>query len=597
MAFSKLGYVPAAEFVYRWEMFGLSGHDIYIFKKLLGTIRGANPDFRKTLAEVALQKISNPSGAAEHLKAVAVLSSLGDDRLVAHLEGRLAENGLLGRYENHALIALGTDAAGALFARSVMAVGARLAGLPNDHANHDARNRLISLVRSNTYDTRYLLTPAFEPHLKALIKADNPDVSWLASALAKRGLMASLLYSAVVVGDPPGELDLHRNQQRACVTTDVWLGWWRQSTDSGLRRRLLGLLPLCPSAEVEKILIECLDSAELRGSAARELGDYGVVRSAADLRGILAEEITAGDHWGRYGAVRALGALRDEAAVPLLEKTAAEYPLDWIVGEAVSSLGLIGTPAAECALDRLLQCGKAGEFEEMVLEALLYCGSAPAVSIVVNRARSRMDGPRWLCDRLVGLSDFRGWSQGEYYTDIYTDELVDYLTSHYQTGSPGQDWKLGEAFRQIDSPAVRTLLRKWADRRGSPQDSLMRENGRRRISDVCLEELRDRGDESAIDFTLDGRAEDKDNIYVLATADLLRTFPATAVAERLRLRLAAATTTSQVVRMLCLLGRFGEAADVDRANRFLDHPDDLVASVACTTVLRLSDPMLLPDRW
>ena len=90
-AFTKLGYAPAAEFVYRWNDFGLRSHDdIYFFKELLGIIREASLDFRHALADVALQQVSNPSGTPDHVKAVAVLAYLGDGRLVSHLESRLS---------------------------------------------------------------------------------------------------------------------------------------------------------------------------------------------------------------------------------------------------------------------------------------------------------------------------------------------------------------------------------------------------------------------------------------------------------------------------------------------------------------------------
>jgi hypothetical protein len=583
--------------VYRWHWFGLhSNNEAYYFKGFLGILRGANPEFRNALAEQALERISNPSGTQEHAKAVTVLAYLGDERLVANLETRLAQNGVLGNYENHALIALGTDSAGALFARSVMAVGAKLVGLPDDAANHQARWRIINLVNFTTDDICYLLNPTFQPHLERLIEDSSSDISWIASDLAKCGMVASLFYPAAVAADRRNRIESERRDQRSCITPDLWLGWWRQSPDLRLRRRMLRLRPLYPSPEVETILIECLDSTELRGSASLALGDHGVVRSAVHLRGILAEEIVAGDLRGKYGAARALGDLRDEAAVPLLEKTAAEYPEEHVVDEAVSSLGLIGNPEAERALVRLLQSGKGGDFEETVLEALLLVGSASAVSIVVDRARSRQDGPHWLCKRLSGL-DVRGWHRGEFYTHIHTDELVDYLASSYNAASPEHVSGLGEAFRQIDSPAVRGLLQKWAGLRGSAQDPFVGENGRRRLSDICFEGLRDRGDESAIEYTLDEREDKDDHIYLWITADFLRPFPAAAIAVRLRLRLAAATTASETLRLLALLGRFGQAVDAELASRFQDHPDDLVANVACETMLRLSDPMLVPEYW
>ena len=150
-------------------------------------------------------------------------------------------------------------------------------------------------------------------------------------------------------------------------------------------------------------------------------------------------------------------------------------------------------------------------FENAVLEALLCCGSPAAVAQLVRRAAARQDGPKWLCERLHHLSWTRGWRRGEYFTHIHTAELVDYLEAHYEPGSPEQNWSVGDAFRQIDSPEVRTLLRKWGSRRGSPEDPLVRESDQRRISDMCYWELRDRGDVSAIGYTLDERADERDD--------------------------------------------------------------------------------------
>ena len=58
-----------------------------------------------------------------------------------------------------------------------------------------------------------------------------------------------------------------------------------------------------------------------------------------------------------------------------------------------------------------------------------------------------------------------------------------------------------------------------------------------------------------------------------------------------------ATNTSETVRMLALLGRFGQQADHELAAAYVNHADDLVANVACEVMLRLSDPLLIPNRW
>lgn len=597
-AVTRLGHAPAASFVYRWERFGLtSGNGTYYFRELLGTIRGSSAEFRSALADVALQQISNPSGSKEHAKAVTVLAYLGDTRLVPNLEARLAQNGLLQTYESHALIALGTDDAGALFARSVRTVGAHLSAMSGDLAYHDVRNRLINTVHNTTYDIRYLLTPAFEPHLRGLIESGNSEVSWIASDLARHGLMTSLLYPAAVTADRRDEFGLDRDEHRAGVTTEVWLSWWRQAFDPQLRRRLLRILPLYPSAEIEEILIKCLDSPDLCSSAANELGDFGVVRAAARLRGVLAESSSSGSQWAKAAAARALGDLRDEIAVSLLAATAAEESDDWVVRQAVWSLGLIGGKEAEDALERLLRCGRDGKFEERVLEALLLCGSRSAVGIVVERARSRNNGTTWLFERLDGLTKARGWRRGEYYTHVFCDDLVDYLVSQYPAGSPSQDRDVEDAIRQIDGPAIRSLLRAWAERSDLGHAESTIGGGLRRPPNIYFESLRDRGDVSAINYALDERADDEDGIYVVITADHLLNFPAAAVSRHLRLRLATSSTASEAVRMLALFGRFGERVDANLAADFLDHPDDMVANVACETMLRLSDPLLVPDHW
>jgi hypothetical protein len=310
--FTTRSYASAAQFVYLWERFGISpSNDTYYFEDLLATIRGATPEFRSALADRAMPQLSSDTGTKEHVKAVTVLAYLGDSRLVDNLNIRLTENGLLHHYENHALIALGNDAAGASFEKSVLAVGERIARLTNDQVNHEARNELISTVIFPVYDVRYLLTPAFEPYLQRLIEDESPDVSWIATDLVRRGFVASLLYpAAVAAANRKGWSEMDRGAQRICVNADMWMEWWRKPADTSIRRKLLGLLPLYPHVEIEEILMDCLDSPDLRASAARILGEYGAIRSAVRLREILADEATADDRWGKSEAAHALGDLR-----------------------------------------------------------------------------------------------------------------------------------------------------------------------------------------------------------------------------------------------------------------------------------------------
>jgi HEAT repeat protein len=381
--------------------------------------------------------------------------------------------------------------------------------------------------------------------------------------------------------------------ERSAVTPELWLTWWRSATDLSVQRKLLEIAPRCPSVELEETLIQCLDTTGLRGQAARLLGEYGAVRAAPRLRQFLAEDAGTDAIWDPTGAPHALGDLRDNAAVPLLKAMISAYPNSIAATFAVASLGVIGTPEAEKALCELLDDGVD---EDHIVPALIACGSASAMGIVVARAKKRLDGPEWLCEKASRLSWTRGWTRGRYYTHIDMTEFVAYLNAAGCPRSPEKNWDLVHAFEQIDSPDVRRLLRKWAERRGTPADAVVRKDDTLRMSYLCARELTDRGDESAIPYVLNDWADRKDSIYVQLAADDLRNFPSHAVAEEVLKRLAAADN-SQATRMLALLGRFGDAADGERVRPFLTHVDDLVANVACESLLRLTDPLLVPEGW
>ena len=176
-------------------------------------------------------------------------------------------------------MALGTDAAGALFVRSIRSVGDRLALIPFDREHNDARNELIGPVHLSTGDIRYLITPALEPHLRELIEDVDQNVSWIGSHLAKLGLTVSLFRAVAIASSKRRRwLDSDRNIRRSVVTAELWLSWWQATSEVSVRKELLSLLPLYPSVDVESELLECLDSPDLRQQSARLLGDYGAVR-------------------------------------------------------------------------------------------------------------------------------------------------------------------------------------------------------------------------------------------------------------------------------------------------------------------------------
>jgi hypothetical protein len=597
-AFANRSYIPAAAFVYRWEWFGVrKDGDSYYFRDVLANVRNATREFRLALADCAAEILPSASGSKEHAKAVTVLAYVGDERLVDHLGARLTENGLLTHYENHALIALGTDAAGDLFAKSVLAIGSQLARLPDDHHNNEARNILSDPVYFPVSDVRYLVTPAFARHLRGLIHNSNRDISHIGCDLAKRTELPAMVYAAAVTAATRKEwTELDWGRDRSHVTADIWLGWWRQSTEVSLRRKLLTLVPRCPVAEIEELLADCLDSPDLCGLAARRLGEYGAIRSAIRLREILAKDSGAKGPWHKAEVARALGDLRDDSAVVLLETCAAKHSESVVVQQAISSLGLIGNQDAELALGRLLCLQKDERFENLVFEALLYCGSSTAVAQLVNRAVARPDGLVWLTKRLRRSCMVRGWHRGEYYTHIDAGPLVEYFESQLSATSPEHKWEAVHAFEQIDGTEVRTLLRTYGISRGSPEDLVVKKTGRR-LSDLCYEQLQDRGDVSAIPYTLDERVDEEDEIYVTITNRQLLRFHPVAIAEHIRQRLSRAVTNSEKLRLVTLLGRFGESTDAELASQLMNDPDDLLANVACETMLRLSDPLRVPDRW
>ncbi len=599
-ALTKHGYVPASSFVYRWGWFGIwSDGGVYFFKELLAQIRGATCDFRSALAADAFQELSNVTGTKEHRKAVVVLAYLGDNGLINHLADRLEQNGLLATYENQALIAHGSDAAGSLFVKAVLATGSRLTLLPDNDASNDARNALHELVIFESGDVRYLITPAFVRHLERLVEDSNPEVSLIACELVRRGQVASLFYAAAVTAPL-----LHKwstfGQAVDCsyLSANVWREWWSSSNDTAVRRKLLLMLPHFPNAEIESILLDCLDVPDFSILAAVELGKYGSVRSAIRLREILADDAIETDHRKRSAAAHALGDLRDDGAVSLLELMASEETDDWAVREATNSLGLIGTPDAEAALWRLLQNRADEQSKNRVVEAILCCGSHSAVVSVVGLAERQQDGLKWLVDRMAGLGRIRGWRRGEFFTHIHTEPLTEFLDSQFESGSPDQNWTTAWAFRSIDSPSIREILRKWAGQWGSSQDPLVRESDQFRMSELCCEDLQSRGDEAAIEYTLDGRrAINQDEIYISVAIDGLRHFPAEAVARQIRSRLAMNISKSDTLRMLSLLGRFGEPADAELLSRFVDDADDSLANTAFVALLRISDPLLVPEGW
>ena len=105
-AFTRLGCVEAVPFVYAYPSFG--NERSYYFRDDLQRLRSASASFKASLGNYAVDRLGTTSGTSDHIRAVNVLAYLGDARVIDHLKERLARNGALQEYENHALLAVGT---------------------------------------------------------------------------------------------------------------------------------------------------------------------------------------------------------------------------------------------------------------------------------------------------------------------------------------------------------------------------------------------------------------------------------------------------------------------------------------------------------
>jgi hypothetical protein len=591
-AFIKINWVGGVALVYQWRWFRQEpGRLAYYFKDILALMRGAKADFSAALADHAWRQIDCDSGTKDHGRAVCVLAYLGDARLVPHLGERLVRNGFLQDYENHALFALGTDPAGEVFYRSAKATLAQIAQLGYKVGTSEWAS-LFTRVSPASGDRQYLITAQVEPHIRRLITDDDREAFSLGFDLAIRSRCPGLIYHAVVAwsrhyfGGPADWV-------RGWVSPDTWLGWWNALTDVASRQKLLQLIPTAANVRIEEVLLDCLDHADLRGQSAWHLGHFGCVRAAARLRQMLADGPSGLKLWEKENFALALGLHRDAPSIEALRVLGLAEPKTEAGMFAVMALGLIGTAEAEIALNSLLGT----EVDEgHVGAALICCGTSSAVAIVVAWARSRPDGPKWLCEcmsRAFWPNNRR--YRTEYYTHVATTELVAYLSETEKAVEIMRD--VLHAFEAIDSEEVRQLLRRLAGRGGSAADPVVRDDGQLKMSRLCYSELMRRGDVSAVPYFVDERANEEDRVYVHLAADSRSHFPSEAVAAELRSRIVAARDDTRIASLLSLLGRFGNNGDEGLIRPFLDHPDDLVANVACESLLRLTDPMLVPENW
>lgn len=416
LSFARLGCERGALTTYSLHWLGMtSGHDAYYFPEVLSLLRATTEAFKNALSELALAALVAPSGHPSHARAVCVLAHVRDNRLASHLNDRLAENDSLLPYENHGLIALGTAEAAAVYVRSAVTTGFNVSELP-----YGERYRLQWGMCPRTADLKYIITAEFGPCIIELVSHPQKEVQTFGYELVMSGRDSDLLGRTIAAGSRH-YLPV-RERTREWIPPEAWVVWWNGAQGrKEMQQSLLESLPSIPSAEIEDILVDCLQSRDLRAVAALALGNYGCYRARTDIRRLLLfTPSSSEEYWAVHSACVALGTLRDEQAVSLLSACVAHGGM--IRLSACGSLGLIGTTEAEEALKSLYTPGDPEAAD--IAGGLLLCGSTSGVALAVSWAACRPDGFAWLKAGITHLLWMRGHVVGEYYTHINTLPLT-----------------------------------------------------------------------------------------------------------------------------------------------------------------------------
>jgi hypothetical protein len=599
--FPRLGCVGGAGFTFKWPWFARSDDGSYYFQDMLAVLRTSPADFKNALADEALGRLGAESGSGEHKRAVCVLGYLADERAVPHLGERLGKNGILRQYENHALIAVGTEAAAEVFTRSAQIV----AGLIHERRKTDKTGNdslgLSFSISPHSADLHDLMTPAFEAAIIRFIRDDDRELSGIGLSLARTANTSALVYEILTCGKFTDIGVAANSYGLGCfVSPETWLEWWRDTPDGPGRGNLIRLAGGMPHLRIEQVLIECLKNTNcrVRALAASQLREMVSYRSAPHLRTILSEEDPAIDDWLKSSVVTALSRLRDPGAVQLLYEV-AKTPVSFASSQAIYGLGEIGTPEAEAVLVRLYAEGVS---EEHIAGSLVVHGSPTAVSKAIEIAAKRPEGPRWLGNQLRLALFERGHRVGQYYRHIALRQLVPYLASAEslvgtQAPPPKLDterWGLVHNIEQLDGREVRELLYRWASRLGTPEDHTVRDDGLT-FATLAYWELLNRGDDFAVPFYVkEAISEDQRRSW---RAGDLRHFSSTAVARELRQALPLAEKPAVVAQIIRLLGFFGAKEDAGLLRLYMESEDDTLAGPAYEAFYRLTDPLRVPHHW
>ncbi len=586
-ALIRLGCLEGVAFVYACPHFGWIGTPYY-FSQDIQRMRTADPAFRAALGDYAMVRLEALSGTHEHFRAVTVLAHLGNAHLAEHLNNRLAANGALQGYENHALLAVGTERAAAVFATSLRAAAAALLELREDDGG-SARLEVHYSVSPKTSDLRHLITAPFEAALEELIGDVDDEVARLAIDLANTSKSPRLLHRSLVVQAGRRGLRFPSSGQVAdTVDPHMWVSWWNAAESDAVRGMLLRAMSPVPSAETERILIECLDNPRFRSAAAHQLGKMRSHQAASPLRRLLDEGLPGSDS---FEVIRAISLLADPAALDVLTQMVQD-PAENQLSIIVTTLGAIGTVESERVLHELLDDEQAAEW---LVSGLFLHGSSSAIARVVREATKDGRGPLWLAKQLPICFTWWGWTAGHFLTHVQDGELIAYLEEQEHEFQGPAKWKLLHAVEYIDSENVRRLLRKIAARRGTPEDDVLRGDDGLRASWVASRDLLNREDPSVAAYFV-SEAISLDAQRSWAAHDLVK-LPRDAVASCLREALSDCVANEQRATIVRLMGHFGSERDAAAVRGFVECDHDGLADAAYEAFCRLTDPMLVPSDW
>jgi hypothetical protein len=595
MAVARVGAAEAADVTYHSPLFRSS--EPYYFADILHVLRRSTDDFREGIARLAENDLSAEQGSKQHVRAVYLLACVGDPRVVEHLDNAFHAGRELAEYENRALIAVGTPEAARLFAKSAAAAAAKIATLDWDDGGL-ARSSVFHSIATVKADIPHLLTPAFEELLATWLssKSDVPaedstptELKLMAIGLARTSRSRNLARQYVLAKD------LHDRHFYEPVLDWLdpreWLEWWQQSLGGREKSALMRSLPGVPTPAVEAALVGALRHRQLTWPAARYLGDNGTSLAKTALRELVAN-IDPDDQFASEEAIKALGRLRDRDAVPVLSqvvRTCKPHVRD----TALASLGLIGTPAAEASLLELL------DNEDRVAAvsgALVLHGSQTAVRAAIDL--SRMDsarGSKWLARALEDVLSGWGWRRGAYFSHIH-DDFGAYLLENDPHFDGVENWEYFRLLERIDTPSIRAILRQLAQRRGSDSDAVLRDQDGLRASQLAYGELYERGDVWALPELIKVCVGGDKGFGRYMAEHLLR-YPRHEVADAIRRALGESPSPATRAELNRLLGFFGGPADFEFLRLDATSSDHILANAADEALLRLEDPLRLPDNW